>query len=223
MNHQVDVLTASSDLRPPPFFVGDHLALDFVNSRSTPGGVWTDWLRDGRELVDWLERAGAIDPVVAGRFREDQSARRALDGVAGRARDLRDWLRGLVERHAGQALEADAAVEMGPLNDLLAEGDSYWRVAGEPAAGGVQERGLSLTRQRRWTSPDQLLQPLAEAIADLVCREDFRLVRVCEGKACVLVFLDRTKSHARRWCSMALCGNRAKAAAHRARSAQRRP
>ncbi|MGO9268383.1 MAG: CGNR zinc finger domain-containing protein [Candidatus Binataceae bacterium] len=30
------------------------------------------------------------------------------------------------------------------------------------------------------------------------------------------MFLDRTKAHARRWCSMAVCGNRAKAA-HRSR------
>jgi len=71
---------------------------------------------------------------------------------------------------------------------------------------------------RRWTSPDQLLQPIAGAIADLVCDADFRLIRVCEGSACTLMFLDRTKAHARRWCSMAVCGNRAKAAAYRARA-----
>jgi predicted RNA-binding Zn ribbon-like protein len=46
---------------------------------------------------------------------------------------------------------------------------------------------------------------------------DFRLIRECEGSVCSLLFLDRTKAHGRRWCSMALCGNRAKAAAHRAR------
>ena len=42
--------------------------------------------------------------------------------------------------------------------------------------------------------------------------------RACAGAACTLVFLDGTRSHARRWCSMAVCGNRAKAAAHRARA-----
>jgi hypothetical protein len=59
-------------------------------------------------------------------------------------------------------------------------------------------------------------------MADLICREDFRLIRACDGPACTLLFLDRTKSHARRWCSMAVCGNRAKAAAHRARTSRRR-
>lgn len=59
-------------------------------------------------------------------------------------------------------------------------------------------------------------------VHDLVCHADFRLIRACEGTACTLMFLDRTKAHARRWCSMAVCGNRAKAAAHRARASRRR-
>ena len=79
-----------------------------------------------------------------------------------------------------------------------------------------------LQRVRRWTTPEQVLQPLTEAIADLVCNEDFRLIRACGGNACVLLFLDKTNSHARRWCRMALCGNRAKAATHRARASRKR-
>jgi hypothetical protein len=42
----------------------------------------------------------------------------------------------------------------------------------------------------------------------------------CEAGNCSLWFLDVSKGHARRWCSMAICGNRAKAAAHRARARQ---
>ncbi|HYM02392.1 MAG TPA: CGNR zinc finger domain-containing protein [Stellaceae bacterium] len=71
--------------------------------------------------------------------------------------------------------------------------------------------------ERRWTSPDRRLQPIADAIGDLVCNADFRLVKTCEGPACTVMFYDCTKAHSRRWCSMALCGNRAKAAAHRAK------
>ena len=60
-----------------------------------------------------------------------------------------------------------------------------------------------------------------EAAADLACNADFRLIRACNGRACTLLFLDRTKAHGRRWCSMAVCGNRAKAAAHRARKSRK--
>jgi predicted RNA-binding Zn ribbon-like protein len=194
--------------RPAPFFVADHLALDFVNSRA----AGSEWLADGQDLLDWLEQAGAVGPVVSRRFRADAAA---VDAVAAEARELRRWLRGFVERHSGRQLAADALAELEPLNRLLAQDDSYPQIA----AG---EARLHLERQRRWSAPGQLLSPIAEAIADLVAHQDFRLVRACEGSGCMLMFLDRTKAHARRWCSMAVCGNRAKVAAHRARAWKRR-
>ena len=178
-------LAPNPESRPPAFFTGDHLALDFVNSRSTPLGVWTEWLRNGIELLDWLEEAGAIEGEDAARFREDAGARKALDDVAERARTLREWLRGFVARHAGREIGAKAAAELGPLNDLLARSDSYWQVeaGGERGAAPASEEGpLRLRRVRRWTTPEQLLQPLAEAIADLVCNEDFRLIRAARGR-----------------------------------------
>jgi len=75
-------------------------------------------------------------------------------------------------------------------------------------------------RVHRWENPANLLVSIAEAAADLICNQDFSMIRACEGSPCMLLFLDRTKAHARRWCSMAVCGNRAKAAAHRARKAR---
>jgi predicted RNA-binding Zn ribbon-like protein len=62
-----------------------------------------------------------------------------------------------------------------------------------------------------------LLLPIAEAMARLICDEDFSYVKACEGPTCTLLFADHTRGRARRWCSMALCGNRAKQAAHRHR------
>jgi predicted RNA-binding Zn ribbon-like protein len=201
--------------RPPPFYVGDHLALDFLNTLATPKDVPVEWLRDGRDLVDWLEQAKVIAADVAARFRQAKD-QRALDGIAGRALEFRDWLRGFVARHMGKPLTPAAAKELRPLNELLAGDTSYPVVE---AAG--DEQGLRLRRVHRWESPDELLHPVVEAAADLICSVDFRLIRACEGSVCSLLFLDRTKAHGRRWCSMAVCGNRAKAAAHRARRRSR--
>jgi predicted RNA-binding Zn ribbon-like protein len=201
--------------RPPPFFVADHLALDFLNSIASPKDVPVEWLRDGRDLVDWLEQANVLAADVAARFQTSKD-QRALDGVAARAREFRNWLRGFVTRHMGKPLTTSAAKALGPLNELLAVDTSYPVVE---AAGGGQ--ALRLRRVRRWDSADELLYPVAEAAADLICSVDFRLIRACEGPVCSLVFLDRTKAHGRRWCSMAVCGNRAKAAAHRARNRSR--
>ena len=59
--------------------------------------------------------------------------------------------------------------------------------------------------------------PIAHAIANFLTSEDLARVKSCEKSPCTLFFLDRTRGQARRWCSMALCGNRAKQAAHRLR------
>lgn len=195
--------------RSPPFFVGDHLALDFLNTIATPKDVPVEWLRDGQDLIDWLEQAKIIGADVASRFQAPKH-RRALDETAVKAQDFRDWLRGFVTRHMGRPLTAAAAKGLGPLNELLAADRSYPVV--EAVSGELRVR-----RTRRWEGPEELLHPLAEMAADLLCSEDFSLIRACEGHACTLLFLDRTKAHGRRWCSMAVCGNRAKAAAHRAR------
>ena len=44
-------------LRPPPFFVGDDLALDFLNSVAAPWGEQIEWLASGGDLIAWLEQA----------------------------------------------------------------------------------------------------------------------------------------------------------------------
>ena len=204
-------MTNPPHTRPEPFFIGDHLAMDFLNTFADGG---TEWLTDGADLVDWLERAGAVDRAAASKFRPGGD-RKGLDATATRARALRDWLRGFLRKHAGAHARSKFLADLAPLDELLAEDDSYARIAAHVDDG----RGHpGLARISRWTGPDQLLQPIAAAIADLICNEDLHLIRTCEGPNCTLMFLDRTKSHARRWCSMAACGNRAKAAAHRARA-----
>lgn len=212
-------MTALSTPRPAPFFISGHLALDFLNSTATPTTERIEWLEHGADLLDWLERAGAVEHAVATRFRSEADARAKLDAMAEQARLLREWLRAFVQRHAGNPLGPEALAELAPLNELLAQADTHAQV--EAARTEAGQHALQMRRVRRWTAPEQLLHPIAEAIGDLVCQADFRLIRACEAQTCTLVFLDTTKSHARRWCSMAICGNRAKAAAHRARAAGR--
>ena len=112
---------------------------------------------------------------------------------------------------------------MGQLNRLLERDDAYGAIVTsetQPQTRAVEdahEHSLHWRWVRRWRTPDTLLLPIAQAMADLVCDADFTQVRNCEGPTCTMLFLDTTKGHARRWCSMAVCGNRAKQATHRAR------
>ncbi len=212
------------DTRPAPLFIGDDPALDFLNSLSAPAGTEIEWLADGHDLLAWLEQARLLPAEIAARLRVDESPR-VLDEAAARARALREWFRGFVREHAGAPIRVVAARELLPLNELLREDEAYRQIkpadAPDPDCGD-RDVHLRWTRLRRWRTPTSVLLPLAEAMGDLVCDKDFSLVRNCEGPGCRMWFFDISKAHSRRWCSMALCGNRAKATAHRARAKRAR-
>ena len=199
------------DQRAPAIFVGDALGLDFLNSIATPVDTPIDWIDDGEGLLNWLEQAQLVPADVLKRIRT-QALPGELDKVTDQARSLREWFRGFVRKHKGRPLTAKSLAGLEPLNRLLERDDSFKRI--DP---GPKGQPLQLQTIRRWRTPEALLSPIGEALAQLVCTEDFSDVKACEGPACTLLFADHTRGRTRRWCSMALCGNRAKQAAHRHR------
>jgi predicted RNA-binding Zn ribbon-like protein len=199
--------------RPPAIFVADSLGLDFLNSIATPVDTPVDWLDSGDGLLRWLAQAKLVPANAL-----DELKARALPGemdkVADQARALREWFRGFVRKHMGRPLTPKALQELGTLNRLLERDEAFSQISRhhQREAGGFE-----LQMMRRWRSPESLLLPIGEALAKFVCDEDFADVKACEGHSCTLMFADHTRRRARRWCSMAICGNRAKQAAHRDR------
>jgi len=197
----------------PALFVADAIGLDFLNSIATPVDLPVDWIADGAGLLAWLDQARLV-PRDALEAIQERALPGELDNVAAQARDLREWFRAFVREHQGRALTATALPALDPLNLLLERDIRYTRVVARDAG---QESRLDLVPLRRWRSPETLLQPLGEALAAVMIEEDFSQVKACEGAACTLLFVDHTRAHTRRWCSMEICGNRAKQAAHRNR------
>ena len=64
---------------------------------------------------------------------------------------------------------------------------------------------------------DEALAGVAEPLVSLVAAGETHRLRICANDGCRWVFEDTSRTGRRRWCSMASCGNRAKAARHRAR------
>ena len=185
----------------PAFFIADHLALDLLNSVVGMGDDRTEFLADDEQVLNWLKQAGL--PI-------DQAARALKGAPPGLLRKaavtLREAGRALLERRK-MGRHGDPT----PLNRLLARGGAYQQLSWKP---GTRPRRITY---RRIEAPEDLLVPVAEAMAELLETGDYQLVRRCENPNCTLLFYDRTKSHRRRWCSMAICGNRMKVAAFRAR------
>src|ERR1700710_226179 len=207
----VQAIAQTGSRRPPAMFLADALGLDFLNSVATPVDTEIDWIDDGDGLLAWLEQARL---VPAETLETLQAMPGELDNVAAQARGLREWFRGFVRQRKGRPLTPEDLSELEPLNRLLERDEGFGRIVSHHHG---HASGLEFQTMRRWRSPEALLLPIGEALAKFVCEEDFSNVKACEGPACTLMFADHTRGRARRWCSMAICGNRAKQAAHRHR------
>lgn len=199
------------------FIAGDP-SLDFLNSIGTPVDTVVEWLADGEDLMAWLQQAELVPPDAAATIRANCFPGE-LGAVAAHARALREWFRSFVLAHRGHSLGPGSLHEIEPLNRILERDDAYGAIVARNVAAPEQSAtsGLEWRTLRRWRTPDSLLLPIAHAIANFVTSEDLSRVKSCEKSPCTLFFLDRTRGQARRWCSMSLCGNRAKQALHRAR------
>jgi predicted RNA-binding Zn ribbon-like protein len=198
---------------PPALFIADALGLDFLNSIAIPVDTPVEWLDNGDGLLNWLAQASLV-PADALDALKARAKPGELDKVAEKVRTLREWFRGFVREHMGRPLTPRALRELEPLNTLL-QRDEIFRQISRHRHGDADL--LELATLRRWKSAESLLLPVGEALAKFVCETDFADVKACEGHNCTLLFADRTRRRARRWCSMAICGNRAKQAAHRDR------
>jgi predicted RNA-binding Zn ribbon-like protein len=180
-------------------FVGDNLAINFINTRRMIEGQLTDKLQTDGDVKAWLRRLEV--PIAKGTlsFKEGVLLRKA--------RALREIaLSAVRDRKSGNKPSLVA------LNRFLQDAPSH------AALKTDQAMSIRVTRVYGKETVEAFLAPVAEAVANLIADGDFNLVRHCEGNACVLWFYDRTKGHRRRWCTSTGCGNRAKVAAFRARA-----
>jgi predicted RNA-binding Zn ribbon-like protein len=208
----------TNDPRPPAMLIAGDPSLDFLNSIGTPAGTVIEWLANGEDLLAWLQQAELVPTEAAATIRANCLSGE-LDAVAAQARALREWFRAFVLAHRGHSLGSDVLRELEPLNRILERDDAYGAIVARPvdATGQSTTSGLEWRTLRRWRTPDSLLLPIAHAMANFLTSEDLSRVKACERSPCTLFFLDRTRGQARRWCSMTLCGNRAKQARHRSR------
>jgi len=183
-------------------FVGDNLAINFINTRRMVEGQLTDTLQGDSDVKAWLRRLEV--PVAKGSLPFS-------DGVLLKgARELRE-----IALAAVQDRKSGKGPSLAALNRFLADAPSHSVLTTDDTT-----RNIHMTRVYGKETIGAFLAPVAEAVADLLAHGDFGLVRHCEGNACVMWFYDRTKGHRRRWCTSTGCGNRAKVAAFRARASQ---
>jgi predicted RNA-binding Zn ribbon-like protein len=202
-----------ADARRAHLKVGDDLCLDFANTVHAPGSP-AGGLHSWGDLVDFVELRGGVTPMegAALRVMGEKDARRCA-AAFGQAVRLRETVRAVLA-----ALAAKRAVRAGwvrDVNQVLAWGTGSDRLV-------RHEQGWRLTFAPTQDDPLRALAPIARSIADLAALGRDSGIRKCANPRCVLYFRDRSRAGRRRWCSMAVCGNRMKVAAHARRHGRRR-
>jgi len=202
------------------YWLGGRPALDLVNTLRERWWRRVETLVTPADLASWLVSARVADappPAGPGDLERARALREAIDdavvaAVAGRPGEAIDDA--VVAAVAGRPVPdasvaaLDAALRRAPLRE---------RVALDPAGA------IALDAGRDGAPVDRALAAVArDAVAMLGAAERDR-VRICASDTCSARFFDRSPAGGRRWCSMRLCGNVAKARRHRHRRRRTAP
>jgi predicted RNA-binding Zn ribbon-like protein len=188
-------------------FVGNHLALDFLNTKLVLPEGPKELLPNVAALVRWLVASGVLTSqkgkALARKWRDTPRSAVFLEELL----TFRERLRAVVVRQETGYSVSDAFIS--ELNSALKE---------HPSVIALQWKGQKLNREVMVEpeEPDDIWAPIAVAVAELL--SDLPLARLRKCEACVVHFLDKSKKGSRRWCSMNICGNKIKVAAYQQRN-----
>ncbi|MNO39597.1 CGNR zinc finger [compost metagenome] len=188
-------------IAPSFCFIGNHLALDFMNTKVVADGKLVDLLQTSDDVWNWLNQTD----LLVDQPTDSETQWRAGSSLVEEAIELRTALHAILLQGMQGAEAAFEEVERVNrflrskviTTTLLQQGGQFFSV-----------RHIEAQR------PADLLLPVAEAAVDLLTKYDLRLVKKCENPQCVLHFYDNSKNSTRRWCSQKTCGNRMKVAAY---------
>ena len=184
--------------------IGGDLCLDYVNTVDWHGSDHSvEYLREYSDLVRWAQYGGLLtaeqaQQAMTGATNAPQQAQQALDT----AHALREALYRIFR--AATTHTAPAATDLAHLNLWL--GNALAHACVLPTAAGC-----AWGWQGQADRFDRPLWPVLRSAADLLTSPQLARVRQCADDNCGWFFLDTSKNHSRRWCSMAGCGSRAKA------------
>ncbi|HEV3198467.1 MAG TPA: ABATE domain-containing protein [Bryobacteraceae bacterium] len=193
----------NSNWRDGFLVVGNHLDLDFLNTRPVMDGNPVELLPDCAALARWLKAAGLVPAREAKRLERGWSTRAAFEAELRELLEFRERLRQAVFQI--EAGKAPSPAFIARVNDLLS---AYPHIDQVIQTDSGPRRGKRFAPQ----TPLDVFAPVLDSVASLLTLTDKSRLRKCGN--CVLHFYDTSKKGTRYWCSMNLCGNRSKVAAY---------
>jgi len=187
------------------------IALDLLNTWYLEKDQVLDRLRSPTDVVAWLIAAGLPTEIS---LRESSFSTPSHRILFAEAQWLRQDILLIIENLVSEGRPPPYTVDA--LNRVLKESVYSFHLTSStnPELDRQIHDPLELSTDESTSSVLGLLQPVALSAARLVTGADPMRIRQCASESCICWFLDTSKSGRRRWCSMARCGNRAKAAKH---------
>ncbi len=207
--------TAGEGVSLPCFLlIGKRLCIDLANTTSPveQGGRINSW----GDLIDFLLEAGVVAPARRGLLKDlEASAPETTAAALALALRLRSAIREALAARVGSAPLPQESIT--PINAVLRLTEGYDQLV----QGAADDREWRLDYVVRQQRVEWLLAAIARSAAELLAEGPRAPIRKCAGPACALYFYDTSRTGRRRWCSMAVCGNRNKVAAFARRAAVR--
>jgi predicted RNA-binding Zn ribbon-like protein len=191
--------------RAPAFrFIGHYACLDFVNTEANKSGEIKDLLSNYEDLITWLASAKLFSRTSLTRALEDWRGKPAAERVFKRAVTFRNCLNEMASEIVHARPVPRAAVQA--INDVIEKPSGTTRLL-------KTVQGFDRRFQPDLNEPTQLLVPVGESAASMLCTGDLSRVKACANSGCGAFFYDTSKNRKRRWCSGNVCGNRMRVAA----------
>ena len=206
------MVSTMSDFIPPYHYVSVDTALDFVDSLEFDKGGSVEHFPTTSVAIDWLRDQGLLHEPLEPEVEALRVPSPASDRALARIRKVREALHEIVDAAVEHRPAAGRAIDT--VNRALPARQRFLLVCGP---GGV------LDHRHEGDAIDDVLARIAERIARQVIAPDVDRLRICANDDCRMPFFDSSRTGRRRWCTMQVCGNRAKAARHRARQRGRLP
>lgn len=200
-------------LAPQFYFIGNHPALDYVNTKIVEKGHTVDLIATFDDFLDWLVKTGLLSESLGVRCKQAWGNTEQETEILAAAYILREHLHLLVRSANSSGDKADEIESIRFLNQFLKEQSLSTKLISDES--GYRKESHTVLRK-----PLDLLTPVANAAVDFLTTHDLKFVKECENPACVLHFYDNSKNSTRRWCSPKTCGNRMKVAAYLKRQRQ---
>jgi predicted RNA-binding Zn ribbon-like protein len=183
----------------PRHLLGGRLSVDFVNA--VPPNAELSW----EQLIHFLNSTNIVSTERGAQLLSlTQIDPQTAESLLGKARRLQVALRKAFS--AMLRKQRMAGEWIAPVNEILRITEGHDELVSQASTWKIEfvarEAGL-----------DWLLAAIARSGAEIIAEGTHARLRVCANPHCGLFFSDDSRTHRRRWCSMAVCGNRSKVAA----------